>query len=166
MNARRSCVLVSLLRRLEGGTSSWSVSGGKRASLRASRRLGLCPVASVPGCTQCLMQSLSGRLLKERRQLQRGPVQRVSVFLLRRSWPLSKAYFIPGSFHFINAHGLQLQFRLGPMANKLYTELIRYKNKGRTTQILQCINILLLTVGMVEKKATIWWKALKEKKLY
>ena len=75
MNARRSCVLVSLLRRLEGGTSSWSVSGGKRASLRASRRLGLCPVASVPGCTQCLMQSLSGRLLKERRQLQRGPVK-------------------------------------------------------------------------------------------
>ena len=41
------------------------------------------------------------------------------------------------------------------MANKLYTELIRYKNKGRTTQILQRINILLLTVGMLEKKATI-----------
>ena len=42
------------------------------------------------------------------------------------------------------------------MAKKLYIELIRYKNKGRTTQILQYINILLLMmVGMVEKKATI-----------
>ena len=42
------------------------------------------------------------------------------------------------------------------MAKKLYTELIRYKNKGRATQIPQCISILLLTmVGMVEKKATI-----------
>lgn len=48
-----------------------------------------CTVAAETGFTQYVMQSLSGSqhekgLLKERQQLQKLPVKRISVFLL---WP-------------------------------------------------------------------------------